>query len=117
MGSIRSDDAVETLKNYYFHLFPTTWGGEGFPGTLIDCYNAALPTIATDWAYNAEYINDEVTGYLYSWEKPELLKKRIIKAICDSDSVHYKMRIANLKEAEKYKSEIIMRKILNRMGI
>jgi hypothetical protein len=57
MGSVPTEQAVNVLKDYYMHLFPTTWSGEGFPGTFIDCYNAALPTIASDWAYNTELKN------------------------------------------------------------
>lgn len=117
MGCINSEDAVNTLKQYYFHLFPTTWGGEGFPGTLIDCYNAGLPTIATDWAYNSEYIKDGETGYLYNWKQPDMLKTKILQALGDSEEEHHKMRINNLREAEKYRSEIIMNKILKRMNI
>ena len=114
-GAIPSNEAVRTLKNYYFHLFPTTWTGEGFPGTLIDCYKG-FPTISTDWAYNSEYIIHGKTGYLYEWNKPELLEDIIICAIDDSQEVHYNMRIANLSEAEKYRSDRVIKKIIDRMN-
>lgn len=116
-GSIESTKAVDILKNYFFHLFPTTWHGEGFPGTLIDCYNAGLPTIASDWAYNAEYIRNGEMGYIYSWEKPELLEQLIGSSIGDSSEKHLKMRMANLNEAKKYTAEVVMNKILNRMTV
>ena len=113
-GSIPSDQAVNTLKDYYMHLFPTTWSGEGFPGTLIDCYNAALPTIASDWAYNSELIVEGETGYLYDWQKPELLAEKIAEAIQNKDNV-WAMKKMCLKEAEKYKSEVVTAKIVARI--
>ncbi len=116
-GSIESSKAVDYLKKYYFHLFPTTWHGEGFPGTLIDCYNAGLPTIASDWAYNSEYIKHGVTGFLYDWKYPELLEELIKNAISYEPEKYCEMRLANLKEAEKYTAQVVMTKIMNRMAL
>ena len=113
-GSVPSEEATNILKDYYMHLFPTTWSGEGFPGTLIDCYNAALPTIASDWAYNTELITEDETGYLYDWQKPELLTQKIIKSIENKDNIWH-MKKNCLKEAEKYKSEAVAKKIIKRI--
>lgn len=113
-GSIPSSEAVSILKDYYMHLFPSTWSGEGFPGTLIDCYNAALPTIASTWAYNTEYVREGELGYLYDWQNEKLLSEQIIRAINDQQSVVQMKRLC-LKEAEKYKSETIMAKIVAEM--
>ena len=114
MGSVPSEKAVDTLKNYYMHLFPTTWSGEGFPGTLIDCYNAALPTIASTWAYNSELITEGETGYLYDWDKPEQLTERIIEAIENERNV-WQMKKMCLEEAKKYQSEVVTAKIIARI--
>ena len=111
-GSIPSEQAVGVLKDYFCHLFPTTWKGEGFPGTLIDCYNAGLPTIASTWAYNEEFIEEGKTGYLYDWEQPELLKSCIIKAIAEVEK-NYEMRKNCLAEAGKYSPSAAMRKVMD----
>lgn len=113
-GSVPSDQAVNTLKDYYMHLFPTTWASEGFPGTLIDCYNAALPTIGSDWAYNSELITEGETGYLYDWRKPELLAEKIVESIRNKDRV-WDMKKACLNEAKKYKCEVVTAKIIDRI--
>ena len=113
-GSVPSNQAVSTLKAYCLHLFPTTWSGEGFPGTLIDCYNAALPTIASDWAYNTELIVENETGYLYNWQNPEQLAEKIMEAIEKKDNI-WMMKKKCLQEAEKYKSEVVVRKIIRRI--
>ena len=114
MGSVQSNKAVDTLKDYYIHLFPTTWSGEGFPGTLIDCYNAALPTIGSDWAYNSELITEGETGYLYDWQKPEQLTEKILLAIKNENKMWHMKKMC-LNEAKKYKSEIVTAKIVNRI--
>ena len=114
MGSVPSNMAVDTLKNYYMHLFPTTWSGEGFPGTLIDCYNAALPTVASDWAYNSELITEGETGYLYDWRKPEMLTEKIVEAI-EKESNLWHMRKMCLEEAKKYQSDRVVAKIVKRI--
>lgn len=111
-GSIPSEQAVGVLKEYDFHLFPTTWKGEGFPGTLLDCYNAGLPTIASNWAYNTEFIKEGETGYLYEWDKPEQLKSCIEKAICEKEK-NYTMRINCLAEASKYSPSVAMKKVMD----
>ncbi len=113
-GSVNSKDAVNTLKNYFMHLFPTTWSGEGFPGTLIDCYNAGLPTIASSWAYNEELISENITGYLYDWQTPSQLTDKILFAIQNKDKI-WRMKEQCLEEAEKYKSEVVTAKIVNRI--
>ena len=111
-GSIPSEKAVDVLKDYMYHLFPTTWKGEGFPGTLIDCYNAALPTIASTWAYNDEFVEDGKTGYLYDWKKPEQLKECIAKAISEKDN-NYQLRLNCLAEAGKYSASAAMKKVMD----
>lgn len=114
-GCVPSNEAVGVLKNYFMHLFPTVWEGEGFPGTLIDCYNAGLPTIASSWAFNSEYVHHGKTGYVYDWRKPEKLTKYILKSIENSSAID-SMRVACLEEARKYQPDIIMDKIMHKMG-
>lgn len=114
-GSVPSEQAVGVLKNYFFHLFPTTWKGEGFPGTMLDCYHAGLPTIASTWAYNDEFVQEEKTGYLYPWDKPEELFHCILKAIKQEELV-YSMRLNCLNEASKFQPEIAMKKVMSMMN-
>ena len=110
-GCIESQKALSVLKDYYFHLFPSTWVGEGFPGTIIDCYNAAVPTVASDWAYNSEYIIEGKTGLLYDWNNPEMLKERIVDAMLMPTEEYVQMKNNNLVEAKKYTSEYVMGKV------
>lgn len=108
LGVISQDCAVSTLKDYYYHLFPTTWDSEGFPGTLIDCYNAGLPTIATNWAYNSELIANGITGMIYNWSEPQQLSVCIKKSMEETEEEHWQKRLNNLNEAKKYRASVVM---------
>lgn len=63
-GVLSGHQVVQTLRLYDVMLFPTYYEGEGFPGSLIDAFQAGLPVIATDWAYNDEIIHAGIDGFL-----------------------------------------------------
>lgn len=116
MGSVPPEKSVDTLKSYFMHLFPTTWKGEGMPGTLVDCFSAGLPTIATNWNYNAEILKEEETGFCYHWQHPELLTEKMLFCIAHPEQVT-KMRYACIREAEKYQPDTAMKQIFAWMGV
>lgn len=118
-GVIPFDKSVETLRNYYMLLFPTTFDGEGFPGTIIDAYASGTPVIASSWHFNTEFVKDRETGIIYEYDQPEQLKERIEWAIQHTDEVN-RMRYLCLNEAWKYTPEkvypIIFKRIDNERG-
>lgn len=116
MGCVPPEASVETLKSYFMHLFPTTWKGEGMPGTLVDCFAAGLPTIATDWNYNAEILREGETGYCYNWQYPELLAEKIQYCMAHPEHVA-QMRHVCIKEAAKYQPDASMQQIFEFMGV
>lgn len=114
-GCIPFDQSVEVLSDSYMLLFPSVYRGEGMPGTILDAFSAGLPVIATDWHFNAELVQNGVTGYCYDWKKPELLEEHILYCMEHPEEVNG-MRENCLKEAAKYTPEIVMEKICKRMG-
>lgn len=62
--NLTNNDGYQTLSGYDVMLFPTYWGGEGFPGIVIDANMAGLPIIASDWNMNREVIEDGKTGFI-----------------------------------------------------
>ena len=113
-GVAEYDKTPELLKDYYMLLFPTTFDGEGFPGTLIDAMFAGLPVIATDWKHNGKIIIDGQTGYLYDYKDKEKLSELMKNAISNPDGV-YEMRKKCLEEAQKYTIERAMDIICKRI--
>ena len=99
--------SADILKDYYMLLFPTTFDGEGFPGTLIDAFSAGLPVIATDWHYNGEIIARDRTGFLYDPEETDRLQELIESCISDPDRIR-EMRKNCLAEARMYDADTVM---------
>ncbi len=62
--NLMDNSGYEKLSTYDVMLFPTYWGGEGFPGVIIDANMSGLPIIASDWSMNSEVVVDEQTGYI-----------------------------------------------------
>jgi len=113
-GVIPFDRSVETLKTYYILLFPTTFDGEGFPGTVIDAYASGTPVIASSWSFNTEFIKNGETGLIYEYDKPEKLIEKIRWAIDNSEKIDA-MRTTCLNEAWKYTPEKVYSIIFRRM--
>lgn len=113
-GCVPYEESVQALCNSFLLLFPSTYYGEGLPGTIIDAFSAGLPVIATDWHFNAELVRSRETGYCYSWKEPERLVEWMLYAMAHPDEVEA-MRPACLREAKKYTPEVSMAQICGRM--
>lgn len=100
-GFIPNDKTVEKLRGYFMLLFPSTYAGEGFPGTVWDAFAAGVPIIATNWRYNAEVIKDQVTGLIYDYQHPDMLEKMIQYAMENKDVIDC-MRINCIKDICQY---------------
>ena len=61
-GEIPYGESTERLKDYFALLFLTYYEGEGFAGTLIDAFSAAVPPLVSDWKYNCEIVRDGIDG-------------------------------------------------------
>ena len=109
-GIVDSDASVDVLKQYYAMLFPTTYFGEGFPGTLIDAFSAGLPVIATDWHCNSEIIEHGKTGFIFYPEQPELLGTWMTYAIENPQQIHA-MRSHCLEAVKQYSVETVMKTV------
>ena len=113
-GVVPFSESVETLSRFFMLLFPTTFYGEGFPGTIIDAYASGTPVLASDWNCNPEVIADGVTGILYDHTKPEELREKIEWALSNVDQVDA-MKKNCIVEAEKYTMEKVYRIVFNRI--
>ena len=105
-GIASSEHSVEILKGYYALLFPTRWHGEGFPGTILDCYASAVPALASDWNANREIIVHTKTGIIYPSEIADDLVGVIEWAINHPTDMN-EMKVQCRQEYEKYTPESI----------
>ena len=70
-------ETYQELASYDAMLFPTYWGDEGFPATVVDAFIAGLPVIATDWKCNGELIKDGKNGFLIPIKSATALAERM----------------------------------------
>lgn len=113
-GLIAYDKSPEVLSKYYMLLFPTTFYGEGFPGTILDAYASGLPVLASDWKFNPDLIVEEVTGFLYDHSSEDDFEKKLRYVIENKETV-CSLRKNCLKEADKYTPENVMPIIFNKI--
>ncbi len=111
MGCVDFDKSVEALTDHIALLFPTFWCGEGFPGTIIDAYSAALPVIATDWNANSELIKNFQTGWVYPNDKVGSLEESIAWAMEHIDDMVAMRRNCSLI-AKHYSADYVMGRII-----
>lgn len=106
-GIVPYDQTVDCLKNYYAVLFPTTFDGEGFPGTLVDAFFSGVPVIATDWRHNAEILEHGKTGLLYDYRDEHALCLSVEEAV-QNPELFSQMRKNCIAESERYTIDSVM---------
>ncbi|KEQ28920.1 hypothetical protein N180_15335 [Pedobacter antarcticus 4BY] len=99
LGVVEPEVVFETLQNYDVLVLPTTYPGEGFPGTIVDAYISGIPVVVSRWKYLPEFVEDKKTGFLFDVDDknaffahldklcndPELLSEFKINAKLKSD--------------------------------
>lgn len=113
-GVITGNNAIRTLSNYYCMLFPTFYKGEGTPHTIIESFGAALPVIASDWAYNSEIITNKKTGLIFSLEKENDLINKIMWSINNPEKIRAMSKNCYL-ESDKYNVNVLLRPLLEKL--
>ena len=113
-GVVPAEKSVETLVGAYALLFPTTFRGEGFPGTIIDAFSAGVPIIATDWHLNGEIIRQGYTGFLYDPQKPEKLGE-LMECLMNDPELVFSMRKHCLEEAKRFAPEKVMETVKKKL--
>ena len=98
---LTNDAGYELLASYEMMLFPTYWGGEGFPGIVLDAYIAGLPIIATNWNLNTEVVEDGKTGIIIPPNDSNSLAKAMTKVLDGSINLS-QMRNDCLNHVQQY---------------
>lgn len=98
---LTNNDGYALLATYDMMLFPTYWGGEGFPGVVLDANIAGLPIIATDWNLNTEVIVEGKTGFIIPTHDAQALARAMKRAL-DGDVDLLQMRKDCLHYVQQY---------------
>lgn len=59
---LTSKKGLDELGGYDVMLFPTYWKGEGFAGIFMDSFICGVPIIASDWAHNRQFMEEDKTA-------------------------------------------------------
>ena len=106
-GVVPAEDSLEIVSQYHALLFPTTWMGEGMPGTIIDALASGTPIVASHWTYYWEMLEDGVTGYGYPIESPNMLSECILKLLSD-ENAYRDMINSCLMRADYYSADRVI---------
>lgn len=115
-GTVPGDQSINTVKNCYMLLFPTYFYGEGFPGTLIDAFSAGVPVLASDWAYNTEIVENNVTGVICNANDVEDLCDKLVYCYNNKETIN-RMKSACLISADKYSKKNVINQIMGLMNM
>lgn len=112
-----SNQAVfEKLHEYDLLLLPTRWVNEGVPGVLVEAKIAALPAVVSNICYNAEIVEDGVSGVVLEANSVRELSKAIKRL--DSDrNLLLKLKNGAKESAKKYYIENYLPDILMKMEL
>ena len=98
---LTSDEGYKKLSEYDVMLFPTFWKGEGFAGVFIDAFISGLPIIATDWAHNKAFLEEEKTAMFIPVHNPSALAEKMAECIDEKYDINMMSQQCQ-KEALKY---------------
>ena len=113
-GVLDYNKTSDTLKDYFAMLFPTYYYGEGFPGNVIDAYNAGIPIIATDWLYIKEVVENNTNGILVPVKDLVALKDALLRLYNDREYA-YEISLNNIKTAQEYAPDKVLAKFYEYM--
>lgn len=113
-GVLSSKNCLNILSEYFCMLFPTYYHGEGTPHTIIESFMAALPVIASNWAYNSELIDDGHTGLIFELNTNELFEK-ICWAIENKDKLSQISQNC-YKKSSQYEAENLLKPLLKNLN-
>lgn len=58
------DEVYDIVQEYDFVVLVSSHVGEGYPGILIESFNAGVPILVNDWKFLGELVDDGHNGYL-----------------------------------------------------
>lgn len=115
-GVLQPTDINATLATYDAMLFPTSYPGEGLPGTILDSYISGIPVIASDWRYNSELIDHGESGFIYDLQKPDEFYEAVLTLYNNRKQLCNMKRHAHLK-SKAFNADTVWEIINKRVAI
>lgn len=97
----QAEEVYNLLNSFDVLLFPTRWKHEGVPGVLVESKIAGLPAIVSDIAFNAELVENGISGIVMQENTSEKLIREITKLNQDRNLL-YRLKQGSKSSAEQY---------------
>ena len=98
---MNDNNGYDKLASYDLMLFPTYWTGEGFAGVFIDAFIAGVPILATEWAHNRSFLEENENALFIQPHDANAIAETILKCIKSEYDLD-RMAVCSQKEAAKY---------------
>ncbi len=115
-GQVDPLETSSVMKDYFLHVFPTTFPTEGYPGSVLDALSAGVPTLSARWLSYEDVLEEGKTGLSYTLGNWDELEKRL-EEVCLNPDIVWNMREACILEAEKYRPETVIRIMLDKLNL
>ena len=104
----------DELSKYDVMLLPTRWKFEGIPGVLVEAKIAGIPAIVSDICYNAEIVEDGVSGIVLK-DNTAICLTEAIAQLDQNRAELEKLKIGAKQSAERYYIDNYMGDILDKL--
>lgn len=102
-GEVDHRNVPSVLSRYQALLLPTYWVGEGYPGTVIEAFQAGVPVVATRWKYLPEIV-DETCGILVEPKDPVQLR-RAMDRLTEDGELRRRLQRGALARGEEFSAD------------
>jgi len=99
-GTLNPDEVITTMQRYDAFVMPTLADSEGYPGVVLEAYQAGLPVIASRIGAIPEIL-DESCGLLVEPGNVDDLRKAILDMYQNDDSFH-QLREGVMKKSSEF---------------
>lgn len=107
-------EVYEKLSKYDVMLLPTKWKNEGVPGVLVESKIAGVPSIVSDICYNAEIVENGVSGIVLK-ENTVCNLVGAIEILDNNRAELYRLKVGAKQSAETYYIENYIDDILKKL--
>jgi len=113
-GVVEPEKTSLIMKDYFLHVFPTLFTTEGYPGSVLDAFCAALPTLAARWDSYSDVITEGVNGLSFTLGDFDDLAEKLRLIYSDPDKIS-DMKAACVEEALKFQPEAVIKIMLEKL--
>ncbi len=82
-GVLEPAEMVRALREHDLLLFPSYYGGEGYPGIIVEAFQCGVPVVAARWRDVPELVRHEENGLLVEPGSAASLRAAVVRLLDD----------------------------------